>query len=326
MAKTCAGVCALAIALGPGAALAETFVAKQKGGKLTLTEVGEGMATIELRPPIDMLAPRGAGSGVTVEVVPAPGTTVDGSTTPVRFEGVDDVTLKMGTGGGFASLNGLTLPGSLQFSSRGPVDLDLLGTNLGDDLKAKFLKSSEVVIAADSTIADDLILKGGVEPDSVMLDGTVLGTAKVAFGHGANSFAATGTVTDDVVLKTGKDVDTVNVAGAALQQDFVASLGAGNSFFTVTDTTTIGGSLRMKGGSGVDAIVIDTSSIGDDLNLSLSSENNTVSLTDVTIIDDITVKAGSGDDTVTLNGTNAIGGDHKYSLDGGMNTSPPSSG
>src|SRR5207248_912503 len=71
----------------------------------------------------------------TLRVTPADGTTLNGGVTPLDFDGVDDLTLKLGTGNHDVQLSDVILTGGIVFTGGDGDDLLWLdGCEIGGDL------------------------------------------------------------------------------------------------------------------------------------------------------------------------------------------------
>jgi hypothetical protein len=308
------------VLLAVASARAGDVTASVKGQVLTVKGDGEG-ADLLLAPP-EALS-RGASAGVTVQITPQGATTLNGAATPANFDGVVDVKMTLGDSANVVLFQNLSFDGKLTFKGgSGNEALTIQDTGFADDVKLTSGNGAfALTIFAGSALGDDLTIKGGSNDEALSLFGPVGGTMKLSFGAGSSAVTVTGNVGDDFFYKGSAGNDALTVDGSSIGGQAKLKLGSGSNAVTFT-TGPIGESLKLKGGSGDDSVSIGQLPIGEDANLNLSAGTNNLTLTDTTVGDDLVVVGKSGDDSVAFAGTVTIGGETKFNLDGGTNTTP----
>lgn len=315
-------VASLALVLLAGApAVAGDVSASVKGQVLVVKGDDEG-ADLLLAPP-EMMSRGSASAGTTVRITPQGTTTLNGAATPADFDGVVDVKVTLGDGANAMVFQNLSFDGKLTLKGgSGAEALTIQDTGFADDVKLTSGNGTfALTIFAGSALGDDLTIKGGSNDEALSLFGPVAGTIKLSFGAGSCAVTVTGNVGDDFFYKGSTGNDALTVDGSSIGGQAKLKLGSGSNAVTFT-TGPIGESLKLKGGSGDDSVSIGQLPIGEDANLNLSAGTNNLTLTDTTIGDDLVVVGKSGDDSVTFAGTVTIGGETKFNLDGGTNTTP----
>ena len=309
------------VLLAGAAAHAGDVTASVKGQILTL-KGDNGGADLLLAPPVPLS--RGASAGITVQVTPQGGTTLDGAAVAEDFDGIVDVKMTLGDGANTVLFQNLSFDGKLTFKSGDGADtLTIQDTGFDDDVNIKTGNGAE----------HPRHLRGergrGRPHGEVRLrrrHRDPLGPRRRQRRRSPSARVPTrsppaAAVGDDFSYKGGEGAETLTLSGAVGGQAQL-KLSNGANTVTLADATPIGEALKIKGGTGNDTISLGNLPIGEDANLNLSAGDNTVSLTDTTIGENLIVKGKSGNDTVTFTGTVTIGEESKFSLDGGTNTTP----
>ncbi|HTO55067.1 MAG TPA: hypothetical protein VMR50_16915 [Myxococcota bacterium] len=280
-----------------------------------------------------------------VRFVPLDGSTVNGGTADVQFNGVKNVSIKLGKGPN--SVGGEEIDVLGNFAVKGGASADELtfgGGFVGGILTLDGGDGADTVECQDIEIGRDAVLKSSGSGLKTFTFGcNAAGNLKASFsGSGHNQL----NVTDDAsaeffTLKANGAFDEINVGAASIGQN--AKLSHGNGAGTVIFTgTLIGEALSVGSGSGADTIRLngahvgaaakinagnganiliagpDQTLIGESFQLTAGAGADTFNLQNVTVGEDCTIKIGNGANHGTITGF-TIGEDFTVTAGTGSN-------
>jgi hypothetical protein len=297
--------------------------ATQHGGTLTLKADNDNATGFTLTsipsPGADPM------TGIVV-VEPVAGTTVNGAASSVSFSDVTQVNVKLGAlGPNSVSLDQVELEKGVSIKGGNgaevvSVDESAIGGNVSVSGGAGTL---DFQCHNLSHFGGDLVLKGGSDPDFVVINDCLVDrNLRIGLGDGnMQTIDIEAATILNLAVKTGRDNDSVELNHSTVTTNYKGDLGSGQNAFDLT-VSHVGGKLSYVGKTGVDFVSLEQSSVAGDLNASLGNGANQFLFDDSQIEHNLTVSAGSGDDEVDFENTVEILGKITFKLDGGLNTVP----
>ena len=256
-----------------------------------------------------------------VRVIPNPGTTVNGVAAIAEFSGVTQISVAVGAASSLI-FDHVELDAGITVKN-GPMLAQIFVTSsqLGGNLSVSSGQGTLGFDCDDSLIAGKLNVKSGGAADSASLRCVVEGSAQVSLGDGANDLDIGGGSYASLSIKSGGGVDVVTAEAPSIATSLKLALGAGVNHLTL-QSTLVGENLAYAGGGGGDFLTAQSLQVGESASFKLGGGGNSLALEDSLFGANLTVVGGSGNDTVTFSGTMGVGGKTKFSLGGGVNTSP----
>lgn len=181
------------------------------------------------------------------------GTTVNGGSSFMSYNAIDDdLRLSMGGGNNHVVVTA-DLPGTLQFkSSHGNDQFGVLYGTYGS-ISAKTSGGNDMVVIVPQNVNGSVNVNTGHGNDGVGIAGSISGSLTVNSGHGRDGVLFDGLATGNLNLKTGSGQDEVFIRNTTANGNFKAHLGHGNDEMWIAQGSHQANS-TIHGGGGTDNV------------------------------------------------------------------------
>ena len=222
---------------------------------------------------------------------------------PVTFEGGDGTDTFTPDGAILAKK--LTLESVEDITTKNSYNPVLIGSMLveNEDANAPVV----FILGHITTVLGPLTYCGSATvPDSVTLDGQVIGPAKLMLLDGKNDVKTAGTFGNGLSITGGLGDDTV---------DFhTVSLNTGDSTKPPFIVANVAGAVTMKLGDGTNAVTLeDASFFAKNVSIATGIGADTVNFASFSALKNVTLALGGGTNKLTAASDNYVGGAFKYS-------------
>jgi hypothetical protein len=291
---------ATVLVLAPAEALAAgNVIAELKGSKLTIEGDEQGNSVS-----IDGSALPDASLRIQVSA----GTTVNGNTDPLVFDGVESLVVDDEGGDNSMALSNCTLDKTVSITLGDGVDtLNIEDATVRGKVTLKLGEGGNTTFVTNaSDFLDKLTYTGGDGNDSlhVQASSDVDGDIKVTGGDGLNAVTFdTAILGGKLTVKGGATVDNVNIVGSNVAGKVKLTLDDGDANTVVLEEgVLLEDDLEITGGDGVNNFNVRSGvQIGGDVKLTAGDGDNNLSLEDfVPIAGKLTVKGGDVENELEL--------------------------
>jgi hypothetical protein len=221
----------------------------------------------------------------------------------------------------------LTVPRNLIIRAGGGRDGVGVSGDIGGDINANLGSGNNTLAVFNSTVGDDVIVRGGGQNDLVLIeDSEIDEVIDSNLGHGTNNLEVTeSSVGQSVIAIGGKNRDILHLIDSSIDDHVIARTSSGNDDVFIhthggsgsevggnidADTGSgsdfvdldgqVGGSVIIRTGDGIDEVGMFDLNVRRNAIVILGSGNDFFNSENVRVRGVATIDAGSGDDEVVL--------------------------